>query len=205
MVKRKRAPGAGRKPKGEFANLPSPFSLRMPEDLRQQLEQAASRSNRSVSQEILRRVTDSFEIENDKGRKPETRALCFLVARLEEIVSNETDGHWRTNPYFYRAFKQALNDLLEKMRPVGELVTRSPETRSPEECGKFVADYVWNEMHAPPIDYSGFSSALASHFGLSKEASKRGYSLVAKHEYAQKYAYPNVRRDLVLEPRKQRK
>jgi hypothetical protein len=104
MVQRKRAAGAGRKPKGEFANLPSPFSLRMPEDLRQQLEQAASRSGRSVSQEMLRRVSNSFDRERDKGRKPETRALCFLVARLEEIVSNEADGHWRTNPYFYQAF-----------------------------------------------------------------------------------------------------
>lgn len=52
MAKRKRASGAGRKPRGEFANLASPFSLRMPEALREQVNQAAARSGRSASQEI---------------------------------------------------------------------------------------------------------------------------------------------------------
>ena len=57
MAKRmKRAPGAGRKPRGEFDQLTSPFSLRMPEDLREQLEAAAEKSGRSASQELLRRL-----------------------------------------------------------------------------------------------------------------------------------------------------
>jgi hypothetical protein len=82
MVKRKRAAGGGRKPKGEFANLDSVFSIRMPAGLRAQLEHAAKHRGRSTSQEILRRLQNSFHVERHKGEPPHVRALCFLVAHI---------------------------------------------------------------------------------------------------------------------------
>jgi hypothetical protein len=200
MSTRKRAPGAGRKPKGEFANLASPFSLRMPPNLRKQLEQAVKRSGRSVSQEILRRVSNSLDRERNERWKPETRALCFLVARLEQVMSNEVDGHWRNNPYFHQAFKEAFNVLFDKMRPVGEI---EMSARSPEEFGNIVADSVWNEMHAPLIDYDLLWSVLTSQ-GLSEAAYKSARDWRDKSETTQ-YGYKDVRRDLDLEPKKQRR
>ena len=57
-LKRKRAPGGGRKPKGAFSKLTSPLSLRMPSDMRDELEAAAKASGKSVSQELLRRLQE---------------------------------------------------------------------------------------------------------------------------------------------------
>jgi hypothetical protein len=128
MAKRKRrASGGGRKPQGEFDQLNSPFSLRMPEDLRKQLEAAADKSGRSASQELLRRLQESFNRDRDKARDPAMRALCFLIAEMANAVAGLTDSEgkplfdWRTDPFFYRAFKLAVAQLLDTLEPGGKI------------------------------------------------------------------------------------
>jgi hypothetical protein len=127
MKDRKRAAGVGRKPKGDFSQLTSPLSIRMPEDMRRQLEVAASASGRSVSQEVLRRIQESFNQERDKARDPAMRALCFLIAQLAGDVAGLTDEKgrpffdWRTDPFFFRAFKLAIAQMLDALEPAGEI------------------------------------------------------------------------------------
>jgi hypothetical protein len=60
MEKRKRRPGGGRKP-GEFGKLGAVMSLRLPEDLRDQLKRAGKRNGRSMSAELIFRAKESFE------------------------------------------------------------------------------------------------------------------------------------------------
>ena len=60
MVKRKRAPGAGRKPKGEFAGKTATVTTRIMPDTREALEAAALASNRSLSQELELRLSTSI-------------------------------------------------------------------------------------------------------------------------------------------------
>jgi hypothetical protein len=60
MEKRKRRPGGGRKP-GEFGKLGAVMSLRLPEDLRDQLKRAGKRNGRSMSAELIFRAKASFE------------------------------------------------------------------------------------------------------------------------------------------------
>ena len=74
MVKLKRAAGAGRKPIGEFKDLTSVFSLRMPADLQKQVEIAAQRTGRSRSQEIL----GASKTHLTPSEKKQTLALCGL-------------------------------------------------------------------------------------------------------------------------------
>lgn len=133
MAKRKKlVRGAGRKPQGEFSQLTSPFSLRMPDDLRNQLEAAAKKSGRSASQELLKRLNSSFVRDRDIERDPAMRALCFLIAEAANLVAgpftfNEESKtetpqfNWRSDPFFYRAFKIAVSRILDALEPKGEI------------------------------------------------------------------------------------
>ena len=125
MAAKKRAPGAGRKPKGEFSQLTSLFAVRMPQDLRKQIEQAADESHRSVSQEVIKRLNDSFDTGRNKGRDQTTRAICFLISEIASRLGKAAlpDG-WHSNPFVFRAFKIAVTQLLDALEPSGEM--RSP-------------------------------------------------------------------------------
>ena len=124
MIKpRKRAPGGGRKPQGEFDRLTSLFSLRMPEDLREQIKVAAEESRRSVSQEVIKRLNDSFGVSRDKGRDPAVRAICFLIAEIADEIRwvMEAGQHWDADPFLFRAFKIGVTKLLDGLEPRGEM------------------------------------------------------------------------------------
>jgi hypothetical protein len=131
MVKhRKRAPGGGRKPKGEFDRLSATVTMRMPEDLRERLVRAADNNDRSITQEVLRRLHDSFTRDRSKERDPAMRALCFLIAETAHQVAGppvtNKDGteapmfNWRSNPFFFRAFKLAVGQVLDALQPPGD-------------------------------------------------------------------------------------
>lgn len=130
VAKRKRAKGAGRKPKGPFTDLTSSFSVRMPKSLREELERAAQASGKNPSQELLVRLSASLSGDREKAREPEMRALCFLIAEAarqvvgipapDELNSKKTLS-WRNNPFFFRAFKIAVGQLLDALEPTGTI------------------------------------------------------------------------------------
>ena len=82
---RKRAPGAGRKPKGPISGNAGWLQARIAEDLRAQLEQAAARNGRSLSQEAQVRLKDSFglsaKLQKAWGPK-DVQSLAYLVSRV---------------------------------------------------------------------------------------------------------------------------
>lgn len=119
-VKRKRAPGGGRKPKGEFAGLASPLSIRMPAEMRAQLEAAARRSGRSLSQELLTRLDGSMNKDRNKAVDPAMRALCFLMSSLAYLV-HWNMPNWRSDKFLFRAIKIAIGNLLDALEPGGEM------------------------------------------------------------------------------------
>jgi hypothetical protein len=127
MKNRKRAPGGGRKPKGDFSQVVSPLSIRMRADMREQLEAAANVNGRSISQELLRRLQGSFDEDRATARDPAMRALCFLIAQLAGEVAGLTDTKgrpafdWRTDRFLFRAFKLALCQILDALEPSGEI------------------------------------------------------------------------------------
>jgi hypothetical protein len=94
----------------------------MPEDLREQLEAAAQDSRRSVSQELLVRLNNSFGRDRDKDRDPAVRAICFLIAELARHLSWASRKEaWYRNPFVFRAFKIGVARLLDQIEPVGKL------------------------------------------------------------------------------------
>jgi hypothetical protein len=129
---RKRAPGAGRKPQGEFDQLTSIFAVRMPQDIRQQLEAAAKKNRRSTGQELLRRLYDSFGI-GDKNRDPALRAICFLISELADkiIYVPHGDQNWHNNKFLFRALRIGIAKLLDEIEPKGAMPP-SPTSRGAE-------------------------------------------------------------------------
>src|SRR5271156_2804429 len=60
-MKRKRKSGAGRKPAGPFAHTAAQLTIRMPEDLRRQLEQSSTKKGWSLTQELLWHLDSSYK------------------------------------------------------------------------------------------------------------------------------------------------
>jgi hypothetical protein len=121
MAKRKRAPGGGRKPAGDFNNLTVPFSVRMPARMRDQIE--AARGRRSAGQEVLTRLQESFKRDEEQDRIPSLRALCFLMAEVGEGIHYWDPEGWRYNRFLFVAFTRAVTKLLEALTPAGQIKT----------------------------------------------------------------------------------
>jgi Arc-like DNA binding domain len=120
-TKRKRAPGGGRRSKGEFAGLVSPLSVRMPAKLRAQLEAAARRSGRSVSQELLSRLNISLSKDRNEAGDRATRALCFLISSMAYAV-HWNMPNWRSDRFLFKAVKIGIGKLLDALpEPTGEM------------------------------------------------------------------------------------
>jgi hypothetical protein len=181
MAKKKRALGGGRKRLG--ASVAQNLTIRIDDDLREQLEAAAiarQKRNWNLSQEILRRLRTSLSNEREQQRNPPIRALCFLIAQLADHVVGpkvlrEGKEHplfdWRTHPFFYKAFKIAVSQLLDALDPPGPIeppkftvengADLDPSTRryvetfkTPEARGQYSADFVLTLFRAFPHQWS---------------------------------------------------
>jgi hypothetical protein len=120
VAKRKRAKGAGRKPKGEFHGMRNPLSIRIPDGLREKLDGACKGSGRSLTQEVTRRLNDSFAFKAEPD--PFLRAIQYLIGQATLFTGKE----WKTNPWTFQAFRSAVSFVLERFAPPGELTP--PET-----------------------------------------------------------------------------
>jgi hypothetical protein len=119
-MKRNRAPGGGRKPKGEFSQLSSTLTIRIPEDMRKQLEDEAAAKGESMAQRLLWHLRQSFNRQQDKDRDPALYALLYLIGNLAENLSlegpaSEFRTYWRTDWYAFLAFKHAALMLLDAL------------------------------------------------------------------------------------------
>ena len=62
------------------------------------------------------------------------RALCFLLEqlnlRIRGVHHRDQKYTWHSNPYMFEAFRTAVLDLIDEVRPPGEVVTPPPVRRS---------------------------------------------------------------------------
>jgi hypothetical protein len=128
MAKRKRARGGGRKARGEFSELTSPLSFRMPAWMWKELQAAKRKSGRSTTQEVLWHLRNSFNESHRKARDPALQAVLYLIAEAAEGVTNpyplrvaNTRPLWRSNPFLFRAFKLTVGKVLGALEPAGEI------------------------------------------------------------------------------------
>ncbi len=119
--KRKRAPGGGRKPSGPFAQNSAQLTIRMPADMRAELEAVAQKKGWSLTQELLWRLRASLSQRSNPHRDRAGRALGFLVGDIARQISSG-DSNWHLNPFLFRAFTLAVAKLFDALAPVGEMV-----------------------------------------------------------------------------------
>lgn len=207
--KRKRAPGGGRKSTGEFSQLKSPLSIRMPDEMRRELEAAAKVNKRSVTQEVLRRVQGSFRQDRDRTHDPAMQALCLLIAKLSSDVIGQWDSdgrplhNWRSDRFFFRSFKLAVAHVLDALEPVGEMrpppvveaeKNNSSEINSesvnsfntPEERGKYAAKMRWNMLlHADPDLDLDWLDAIPDVADLKADIKNESYGMAKVRRHLQ--------------------
>jgi len=66
----------------------------------------------------------------DLERPEPLRALLFLISSLSNGIAGphrqDNKYSWRSNPYIFAAFRASIVDLLDRLRPPGEIVTPPP-------------------------------------------------------------------------------
>jgi hypothetical protein len=112
---RKRAPGAGRKPRGEFAGKSATITTRIRPETRSSLEQAARASRRSLSQEIERRLRESLS--SSERRPAHHRVLGELAQLAAENIEQITGTSWIADSFTAEATRHAIDEVLAHFAP----------------------------------------------------------------------------------------
>ena len=106
---RKRAAGAGRKPKGEFAGKSATITTRIQPRTRAVLQAAAGASGRSLSQEVEFRLRASLQRTTKAQRR--NRALAFLITVAVESIEEQTGRSWLDDPFTSGAVQHAIGHI----------------------------------------------------------------------------------------------
>jgi hypothetical protein len=147
------------------------ISLRIEEGLLDQLKNAAAEKGHGVlSREIMSRLKYSLKFSD---RDKSIYALCYLMAELADLVGNPISAQgkprfdWRTDPFTFEAFRVALGELLDWLKPSGETISQferyeggfhgMPASvvenfKSPKAKGQEAFAVLWRKMQSEPLD-----------------------------------------------------
>jgi hypothetical protein len=149
--------GAGR-PRFAETGKTSYFSTRLTPKTRSLLEAEARRRGKSLSEIAEDLLQLGLEEIADLGRPKPLRALLFLIQSLSSGIAGphrqDAKYSWRSNPYMFAALRAGIIDLLDRLRPPGEIVTPPP---GPEEEGwnEDEGNFRWRHtFHDSPEDYA---------------------------------------------------
>ena len=131
-MKRKRAPGGGRKPR---AGPTSSLTFRIPDDLRRELEQEAT-GGATISERLQWHLRRSMNRKREEERDPAMQGLLLVIARLAENITGGDfmpDKHsrsyvrseWRTDLFQFRTFKFAVKKLLDTLEEPPESMAQA--------------------------------------------------------------------------------
>ena len=176
--------------------------------MRGELEAAAKANGTNISQELLRRLQNSFNRDREKARDRAMQALCFVIAETAQQTAGMTSSlEWRTNPFYFRAFKIAVGKLLDALEPKGEIeppidmqFKRAEEAggleneflesfRDPELRGTYAARSIWADLRNKPLH------TREEHEAMKKRLRKRSESAY----WRLVYGMPDAARDLQIE------
>lgn len=138
---RKRAPGGGRAPHGEFPGKSVTFATRLQPETRQALDDAAKKSGRSVSAMAERLLKAGL---NKPQGSPQNTALAWAVGQIAERIENETRKSWRDDAYTGMALLHATEILLVRLvagtktdPPVPSAIEKAASKMPPEFAERF--------------------------------------------------------------------
>ena len=90
------------------------MGVALPDDLREQLQQAADAAGHSVAAEIRLRLEQSFR---DDGIDPRTRLLMATINELAVLVKLQTSHHWFDHAAAGRVFRRMITARLARLKP----------------------------------------------------------------------------------------
>jgi hypothetical protein len=199
-MSRKRAPGAGRKPKGEFTGKSSTFTTRITAETRAALDHGAYESGLSLSQYVELLLKNGIRKQTKAEQR--NRALGAAIERLAENIEGDTGGSWREDAFTGLSLRHAVETWLAYFaaQPSGALtVPASIEemaAKMGEEygaqvckpaglghlCARGMIHEIESAMRNPDDDWTvpiylnlpniGFASHLARDLGLNKREKK---------------------------------
>lgn len=119
---RKRAPGAGRPPRGEYTGKSATITTRIMPDTRLALEEAARANRRSLSQEIEHRLRESLSsTERSRSLKERwaghIRAIGELAKIATERIEEVTGKDWLSDPFTAEAVRHTVDTVLAHFAP----------------------------------------------------------------------------------------
>jgi hypothetical protein len=178
MADEKRRPGRPRRlENGDYVGF------RAPRKLKAQLVEAAAAANRSISTETQVRLESTFRDENaldlaiDLAHGPRVGAVAMLLAGLMRRASDWADaaanrapgeGDWLSDPYLYSQARQAIERVLDVLRPPGDaVVPKWPD--GVDRLGARVADIllaaIAGAAEGPPGPLKGWGDKTRERLG----------------------------------------
>ena len=129
---RKRAPGAGRKPRGEFKGKTATLTTRITPETRVALKDAAKKSGLSLSQEVERRLVRS--VAREHKRTPDVLGLAEATAEVTDKVQEATGNRWREDAFTGEAIRHGMDFLIRHFAAHGAPVTPPRVEKAAEEA-----------------------------------------------------------------------
>jgi hypothetical protein len=112
VMARKRAPGGGRKPQGPFRGKAAALTTRITNELRHALDREAEKYDRSLSQEVERRLRDSIQKDLSRDQQPHIRALGEAFMLMVQNVERRTGQRWFDDAFAAESIRSGLNFLI---------------------------------------------------------------------------------------------
>jgi len=119
MAERKRRPGGGRKPGGEFPGKSATFTTRIQPETRRALDAAAKASGPRASVSVIAERILKAGLEKPSGA-PRNTALAAAVALLAKNIETATAQSWREDQWTGMALRYAIEALLFHFVPTPE-------------------------------------------------------------------------------------
>jgi hypothetical protein len=95
------------------------------DDMRAQLEAAATKAGHSIAEEIRQRLETTIK---EEQRDQKLRDLLYDIDFLADLVSNDSGLDWHVHPAAHAIFRAGVLALLDQRRPKGAPVL-SPAVR----------------------------------------------------------------------------
>jgi hypothetical protein len=126
-----RRKGAGR-PRFAETGKTSYLSTRITPQTRARLEAESRLSFRSLSQTIEHLLLLGLHEKEERNRPRPIKAITYLITMLCTLMATRVrhqEYNWRSNPFMFEAFRVAVLNLLDALRPHGEIVVPPPLTK----------------------------------------------------------------------------
>jgi hypothetical protein len=205
MMAKKAGTRGGRKPSGPIKGKTISFYTKISEKTRGALESEAAASGQSISQVAERMMRIGLEKNRDREIDSPMRALAFIACELAKQcelrgIKSRQLYQWTNHPFVFEAFRLALLELLEQIRPPGDITHpyvaegfEEKETQSLAVTAKAATAVVWHDLRH--IEGADAAAWKAERLALGQQPQPDGYYADLS---GSSYAWRDARRALKI-------